>query len=201
VKTATINRTSQSMRSRAKGQAMTEFLLAGFVALIVLFVAIQMAALGREYMALGELSYQVARWATNPGNNSLKDNNGNAVNSPQCSDVATLISGSSAAPYSTPPTSAPVATGYMGKVASNGVSCGAPPTGGIGVAMACLAAGGNTVTSCATQRPTGTAVQVTLTLDTRSVLFLNLDRSGAKPNFLGIPFPKTLSSTQTMLTQ
>jgi hypothetical protein len=170
--------------------------LASFVALIVLFVAIQMAALGREYMALGELNYQVTRWATNLGNNSIV-----GKNSPQCTDVVNLIKNVSAAPYSSPPTSAPVATGYMGKVASNGVTCGAPPTGGMGVAMACLTAGGNTVTSCATQRPTGTAVQVTLTMDTTSVLFLNLDRSGTKPNFLGIPFPRTLSSTQTMLTQ
>jgi hypothetical protein len=201
MKTGIIIRTSRSMGSTAKGQAMTEFLLAGFVALIVLFVAIQMAALGREYMALGELSYQVARWATNPGNNSLKDSSGKAVNSPQCSDVATLISGSSAAPYSSPPTSAPVATGYMGKVASNGVNCGAPPTGGIGVAMACTAADGSGSTPCAAQRGPGVGVQVTLSMDTRSILFLNLDRSGNNPNFLGIPFPKTLSSVQTMLTQ
>ena len=190
------NCTAQIAERTVKGQAMTEFVLASFVALIVLFVAIQMAALGREYMDLGELNYQVTRWATNLGNNSIV-----GKNSPQCTDVVNLIKNVSAAPYSSPPTSAPVATGYMGKVASNGVTCGAPPTGGMGVAMACLTAGGNTVTSCATQRPTGTAVQVTLTMDTTSVLFLNLDRSGTKPNFLGIPFPRTLSSTQTMLTQ
>ena len=66
MKTGTINRAS-------KGQAMTEFVFMAFVAFIVLFVAIQMAALGREYMALGQLNYQVTRWATDPGNNSLKD--------------------------------------------------------------------------------------------------------------------------------
>ena len=65
MKTGTIDRAS-------KGQAMTEFVFMAFVAFIVLFVAIQMAALGREYMALGQLNYQVTRWATDPGNNSLK---------------------------------------------------------------------------------------------------------------------------------
>jgi hypothetical protein len=41
-----------------------------------------MAALGREAMALGQLNYQVSRWATNPGNNNIA-----GTNSPQCTDV------------------------------------------------------------------------------------------------------------------
>ena len=119
MKTGTINRAS-------KGQAMTEFVFMAFVAFIVLFVAIQMAALGREYMALGQLNYQVTRWATAPGNNSLKDASGNAVNSPQCADVANLIAGTAITnAYSRIPA---VATGYMGKIgygAGNTV-CGSP---------------------------------------------------------------------------
>src|SRR6516162_11578081 len=106
MKLRTINRAS-------KAQAMTEFVFMAFVAFIILFVAIQMAALGREYMALGQLNYQVTRWATDPGNNSLKDASGNAVNSPQCSDVATLISGNSVSPYSSV---RGMASGYMGKI-------------------------------------------------------------------------------------
>jgi hypothetical protein len=43
----------------SKGQAMTEFIFMSFVAFVILFVAIQLAALGREYMALGQLNYQV----------------------------------------------------------------------------------------------------------------------------------------------
>jgi hypothetical protein len=170
---------------------MVEFLIMGAIAMIVLFVAIQMAALGREAMALGQLNYQVSRWATNPGNNNIA-----GTNSPQCTDVASLIHGDSVAPYGTAPT---VATGYMGKIANAGVACGAPPAGGIGVAMACTKAGGSTTTSCATQRAAGVGVQVTLTMDTRSVIFLTT--STTNPSFLGVPFPKTLSSTQTMLTQ
>jgi hypothetical protein len=192
MKTGTINRAS-------KGQAMTEFVFMAFVAFIILFVAIQMAALGREYMALGQLSYQVTRWATDPGNNSLKDpNTGNAVNSPQCTDVAKLIAGTTDKTFPYAPLSS-VASGYMGKIGFNNTSCGAPPTGGIGVAMNCVAAGGTTSTPCAAQRPAGTGVQVVLTMDTRRAIFLST--STTNPNFLGIPFPKTMSSTQMMLTQ
>ena len=200
MKTDTINRVSRCMDRYAKGQAMTEFLMMGFVALIILFVAIQMAAIGREYMALGQLDYQVARWATNPGNNSLLDANGNPVNSPQCTDVVNLIKNVSAAPYSSVSASAPLATGFMGKVASLGVSCTTLPSAGIGVAMSCLAPGGSTVTSCTGVRPAGTAVQITLAMNTSSILFINLGGSN-NPNFLGIPFPKTLSVEHTMLTQ
>jgi len=189
-----IDTTTRAIRSRsAKGQAMTEFLMVGAVAMIILFVAIQMAALGREASALGQLNYQVARWATDPGNNNIAGSN-----SPQCTDVANLISGATVAPYSNV---IAVATGYMGKIGygSGHTVCGNAPAGGIGVAMTCVAAGGGSATSCATQRPAGTAVQITLTMSTSSVIFLST--STTNPNFFGIPFPKTLSSTQTMLTQ
>jgi hypothetical protein len=187
---STKNRAIRGMKGAAKGQAMSEFLMMASVAFIVLFVAIQMAALGREASALSQLSYQVTRWATNPTNNGISGSN-----SPQCSDVVNLLKGSSVSPYS----SATVATGYMGKVASNGVVCGTPPKGGIGVAMNCVTQGSTTATSCAAQRPAGTGVQITLTMDTRSAIFLST--STTNPNFFGIPFPKTLSSTQMMLTQ
>jgi hypothetical protein len=175
---------------------MTEFLIMSFVALIILFVAIQLAALGREAMALGQLNYQVTRWATDPGNNSLKDTNGNAVNSPQCADVASLIAGSSVSPYSG---ETGIASGYMGKIGYDNTVCGSAPAGGIGVAMTCTAAGGSSTTSCATQRPVGTGVQITLTMDTSPVIFLSTSKGS--PNFFGIPFPKTLSSTHAMITQ
>lgn len=182
---------SRCTERSAKGQAMSEFLIMAGVAFIVLFVAIQLAALGREASALGQLNYQVTRWATSPGNNNIAGSN-----SPQCADVVALIKGSSVSPYSSVST---VATGYMGNIANNGVQCGAPPAGGIGVAMTCTTAGGSTTTNCAAQRAAGVGVQVTLTMDTRSAIFLSTSTSN--PNFLGIPFPKTISSVQTMLTQ
>ena len=206
MQTGTLNRASRCMSRKVKGQAMTEFLMMGFVALIILFVAIQVAAIGREYMALGELNYQVARWATNSENNSITGSN-----SPQCTDVATLITGGSPLPFKNPPVTAPLATGYMGKIGwgSGHTVCGAPPPGGIGVAMACTAAPTppNSPTGppynaaqCAVLRTAGTGVQITLTMDTSSILFLNLGGAG-NPNFLGVPFPATLSVTHTMLTQ
>jgi hypothetical protein len=174
---------------------MTEFVFMAFVAFIVLFVAIQMAALGREYMALGHLNYQVTRWVTNPGNNSIAGSN-----SPQCGDVANLISGASVLPYSSVTA---VATGYMGKIGygSGNTVCGGPPAGGIGVAMTCVdtVANGGGAIPCAAQRKAGTGVQIVLTMDTRKTIFLST--STTSPNFLGIPFPTTMSSTQMMLTQ
>lgn len=199
MKTGIIRRAPWCMIRMAKGQAMTEFILAAFVALIVLFVAVQMAALGREAMALGQLSYQAARWATNPANNDKTA----VTKSPQCADVAQLIStpASVSSQYKYASATSPFATGYMGKIGYGNTVCGSPPTGGIGVAMNCLQPNSTATTDCNVVRPVGTAVQITLTMDTRKALFLNLDRSGTNPNFLGIPFPATLSSTHTMMTQ
>jgi hypothetical protein len=47
---------------------------------------------------------------------------------------------------------------------------------------------------CATRRAAGTGVQITLVMDTSTILFLG-------NSFLGAPFPKTLSSSHVMLTQ
>ena len=148
------------VKSAAKGQAMTEFMFMAFVAFIILFVAIQMAALGREAMALGQLNYQVTRWATAPGNNTLKDASGNAVNSPQCTDVANLINGTTITnAYSEIPA---VATGFHGKDRITGLaipSAETAPAGGIGVAMTCVVCRRHAQTF-APQRPAGTGVQI-----------------------------------------
>src|SRR6185437_1433164 len=170
MKAVIISCRSRSMGGMAKGQAMTEFVFMAFVAFIILFVAIQMAALGREAMALGQLGYQAARWATNPANNDKTA----VTKSPQCADVAKLISAPAtvSAQYKYASATSPIATGYMGKIGFGHTVCGDPPPGGIGVAMACLTAGGSVVTNCNVVRPAGTAVQVTLTMDTTNVLFL-----------------------------
>lgn len=196
----TLNLAPRCISEECKGQAMAEFLIMGAIAMVVLFVAIQLAALGREASALGQLDYQVTRWATNPRNNSLTNPSGNAVDSPQCQDVATLISGGTTQ-YSPAPT---VAAGYMGKIAYAGVVCGTtPPLGGMAVAMACTTAPSSPTSpagppynsgQCTGQRAAGTGVQITLTMNTSSVIFLG------NP-FLGVPFPQTLSSTHVMLTQ
>src|SRR5882672_9869735 len=47
----------------AKGQAAVEFALISVVAMIVLFVAVQLALIGEDALALGQMNYQGARWA------------------------------------------------------------------------------------------------------------------------------------------
>jgi hypothetical protein len=56
----------------SKAQAMAEFLLAAAVAMVILFVAIQFAVIARDAMVLGQLNYQVTRWATDSPNNHGK---------------------------------------------------------------------------------------------------------------------------------
>jgi hypothetical protein len=150
---------------------MAEFALVATVAMILLFFAIQMAALGRESIALAQLNYQVTRWATSPGNEST-----------QCSpDVKTYAS--------------TVASGYVGKIISaNGISCGGSGSNGVSVTMTCSQPGGSS--SC-TARPVGTVVNIQMTMGTKGIIFL----STSSTSFLGIPFPSQLTSTQTMLTQ
>lgn len=173
-------------RSGAKarsGQAMTEFLVVAFVAFIILFVAVQLAALGREAMALGQLNYQIARWVTSPGNETKA-----------CSDIKTFITNPVSA-------SAYIAPGFMGKIIFNGgLACSTDKTAqpnGITVAMTVKCPAGTP--TCPATRPAGTPVQISMSMGTKYALFLTTSTSN--PNFLGIPFPQTLSSTETMLTQ
>src|SRR4029077_13923045 len=46
-----------------RGQAAVEFALVATVAMIVLFVAVQLALIGEDALALGQMNYQGARWA------------------------------------------------------------------------------------------------------------------------------------------
>jgi Flp pilus assembly protein TadG len=46
-----------------RGQAAVEFALVATVAMIVLFVAVQLALLGEDALAIGQMNYQGARWA------------------------------------------------------------------------------------------------------------------------------------------
>lgn len=46
-----------------RGQAAVEFALISVVAMIVLFVAVQLALIGEDALALGQMNYQGARWA------------------------------------------------------------------------------------------------------------------------------------------
>lgn len=52
-----------SRHRKSRGQAAVEFALVLTVAMIVLFVAVQMALLGQAALALGQMNYQGARYA------------------------------------------------------------------------------------------------------------------------------------------
>lgn len=155
------------------GQAMVEFALVLFVALIVLFVAIQMAFIGQAALALGQINYQGARFA--------------AVN--QCatpSDIATymVINGS------------PTITKGCGSkltitVSDNGTS--------LGTGTASCSGTFTPPTTCATPRSFGDSIQVSVTFNTASVIFLSSNTTN--PNFLGIPFPTQLSSQETAMSE
>lgn len=175
---------------------MAEFAVAAVVAMIVLFIAIQFAALGRDAVALGDLNYQLARWATDGHNNNVEQN-GSPVDSPGCQAIKSLITNGTASPYQP---LLGVADGFIGRIANlGGVACGStPPAGGIAVAMSCAPVNSSTFSPCSNGvRPEGSSVKITLTMDTRHALFLTT--SGY--SFFGIPFPKQLANTQIAYTQ
>ena len=62
------NRLVRNGRANARGQAMVEFALVAGIAMIILFVAVQFAMIGQVALALGQMNYQGARYAsTHPG--------------------------------------------------------------------------------------------------------------------------------------
>ncbi len=94
-----------------RGQAAVEFALVLTVAMIVLFVAIQMAVIGQAALALGQMNYQGARYA--------------AINSSAtCGQVASYMQSVGS------PT-----------VTKSGVTCGSGCASGVLVAMSCPGVG------------------------------------------------------------
>jgi hypothetical protein len=155
---------------------MVEFALVLLVAMIVLFVSIQMAFIGQAALALGQMNYQAARYA--------------AVNPTfGCTDVANYMQTNGA------PT-----------VASKGVTCASscPSTGptvssgqGVQVCMTCATSSGASE-NCST-RSFGDTVELQLAFDATSVIFLSGNKTS--PNFFGIPFPTALTSTETAMSE
>jgi hypothetical protein len=187
---------------------MVEFAVASIVAMIILFIGIQFAALARYAIELNHLCYQIARWATDASNNTKLDSSGNAVASPQCTDMVTLLSGGNVAPYDNlyaPSTgwssSMQAAPGWVGKIAAHAACQSTPPSnGGVAITMTCTAPGGGGTVSCTGQRPAGTQVQVSMIVDTKLLLFLSNPTFG-NYSFLGIPFPQSLNSSVSAFTQ
>jgi len=156
-----------SLRTRMEsGQAMMEFAGLLPVAMVILFVAIQFAVLGRDSLALGQANYQAARWATSQNSAA------------QCSDIATYIS--SAAPAN-----------IQAVISKYGISCDGTTPNGVSISLSCPA--NPSACTSGTNRSPGTEVKLTLTMSTRSDIFLT------NP-FLGVPLPQTLNSTESALT-
>ncbi len=163
------------------GQAAVEFALISVVAMIVLFVAVQLALIGEDALALGQMNYQGARWA--------------AVNTcAQNSEIMQYIlfsgspsvteSGGSCGAYLT-----------MTIIDSNQVSPGVSVTG-----STCSSAPTPT-TGCATPRAFGTQVTIQLTFKLDKAIFLLGTGGSISQPWLGISFPSQLQSTETAMAE
>lgn len=159
---------------------MVEFALVLFVAMIVLFVSIQMAFIGQAALSLGQLNYQAARYA--------------AVNPTfDCPAVVLYMQKSGA------PTLVGKVTTVSGCGTANG--CTLPsntPGSGVSICMNCTAASTGNAEAC-NARSFGDSVQVSLAFDATSRIFLS--KNTTNPNFFGIPFPTQLTSTETAMSE
>jgi hypothetical protein len=160
---------------------MVEFALVLFVAMIVLFVAIQMAFIGQTALALGQLNYQAARYA--------------AVNPTfGCSGVISYMQASGS----------PTLVGTVTTVSGCGTAggCTLPttntPGSGVSVCMVCTNATTSAQEDCSA-RNFGDSVQLSLAFDATSRIFLSKNTSN--PNFFGIPFPTMLTSKETAMSE
>jgi hypothetical protein len=169
---------------RAKGQAAVEFALISVVAMIVLFVAVQLALIGEDALALGQMNYQAARWA--------------AVNTCATNDQIMqyiLFAGS--------PT-----------VTKSGGTCGtyltmvitdSTQTGGTTVTSStCSTTPPTPTTGCAASatRQFGTQVTIKLTFGLDKAIFLFGSGGSISQPFLGlVSFPTQLRSTETAMAE
>src|ERR1700694_1046215 len=195
-----IRKTAHATRSRVRalnyfitgrGQAAVEFALVATVAMIVLFVAVQLALIGEDALALGQMNYQGARWA--------------AVNT--CATDRQIVDYML---YSGSPS-----------VTSSGGTCGTPLTFTIkdslnltppatrtgtiaaGSSSACPPAATSppTPAGCGpgvNARPFGSAVQIVVSFNASHAIFLG---NGTTPWMGLINFPTTLSSTETAMAE
>ncbi len=154
--------------------------------MIVLFVAVQLALIGEDALALGQMNYQGARWA--------------AVNT--CATDAQvlqylLFAGSSTITQSGGSCDAKLTVKITDSnsgprtISSTGAACGSDPTGSV-------------VTTCSSPGPRafGTAVTINLTFDASSAIFLaGAGGSKTKPWMGLINFPTSLTSTETAMAE
>jgi hypothetical protein len=160
-----------------RGQALVEFTLVLTLALIVLFVSVQLALLGECALALGQMNYQGARYA--------------AVHPcATITDVAAFMV-SIGSPSITKNCGGNLSISMQWK-ASDGTSKGAaegPSAGSCGT-PACGESAANT-------RQFGDQIQVSITYNAADNLFLPNSGGG----FFGITFPTTLKHSETAIVE
>lgn len=153
------------------GQAAVEFALVLTVALIVLFVAIQMAVIGQASLALGQMTYQGARYASYYTG---------------CTDANTTTCGGT-----TPMT----IEGYMLSVASPTIQKLYQANNSALTVTYCVTPAGSSTQTCGSStRSFGDTVTIKCSLNVSGLLFL------PNP-FLGIHFPTTLNSQESALSE
>jgi len=160
--------------SKGRGQAAVEFALVATVAMIVLFVAVQLALIGEDALALGQMNYQGARWA--------------AVNTcATYSQVANYMTSTGSPSVTTPSSCGTKLTiNITDSLGSSGPITGSTCSGATVTATLCGAG--------VPQRTFGSSVMVQVQFNASSALFL-------PSPFLGISFPTTLSSTETAMAE
>jgi Flp pilus assembly protein TadG len=191
-----ITRAASAARSRVRsvrffvtgrGQAAVEFALVATVAMIVLFVAVQLALIGEDALALGQMNYQGARWAAVNTCATYSDiaNYILSVGSPSVTEsggtCGTQLTVTITDSYGvTPP-----ATNTSGAIKGSSSACGSVVT-----PTACVTG--------TTTRSFGAAVTITLTFDASKAIFLGNGSS----KWMGlISFPTQLTSTETAMSE
>jgi Flp pilus assembly protein TadG len=171
------------LRRPRRGQAMVEFALVLTLALIVLFVSVQLALIGECALALGQMNYQGARYAAVHPCNAL-------------ADVAEYMV-SIGSPSITKNCGGNLKIGMiLTHNNSDGTTTTTPytavkPSCGTPACSDCTTAG------CTLNRNFGDKIEVDLTYDVSDNLFLPNTGGG----FFGITFPTTLKHSETAIVE
>jgi hypothetical protein len=187
-----ITKAGRAMRARlqslrfhitGRGQAAVEFALVATVAMIVLFVAVQLALIGEDALALGQMNYQGARWAA-VNTCALDTEIANYIVSVGSPSV-TKSGGTCGTQVAIAITDSSVGGAPSTRSSIKGTACTNPPPS----ATPC---GANI-----SQRPFGTPVKIDLSFDASKAIFL-----GNGKNWMGlINFPTTLTSTESAMAE
>ena len=164
-----------------RGQAAVEFALVATVAMIVLFVAVQLALIGEDALSLGQMNYQGARWF--------------AVNTCATTDQVMQYMLFAGSPSIT----------QVGGSCGTQLKMNATYTTSDGTSHTVTNKSGSTCTSaptvttgCANPLEFGQPVTITLNFDASKSIFLGNGTS----KWMGlISFPTTLTSTETAMAE